>query len=49
MWDPANDPAACPRKAIGVNEPACCGGNGIPFTLYNSARKGTDFERFKIF
>jgi len=39
MWDPANDAAACPRHGNGVYEPACCGGSGTPFTLYNGARK----------
>ena len=39
MWDPANDSSQCPRNGGGVYDPQCCGGNGIPFTLYNAARK----------
>ena len=39
MWDPENDPAACPRNGGGVYEPQCCGGGAKPFVLYNAARK----------
>jgi hypothetical protein len=39
MWDPENDPAACPRNGGGVYEPKCCGGGAKPYVLYNAARK----------
>ena len=39
MWDPENDPAACPRDGSGPYEPECCGGGDGPFVLYNAARK----------
>lgn len=39
MWDPENDPAACPRNGGGPYEPECCGGGAKPYVLYNAARK----------
>jgi len=36
MWDPQNDPTACPSNGGGPSTPQCCGGNGLPFHLYNS-------------
>jgi len=39
MWDPKNDPNACPRGPGGPTTPECCGGDGVPFQLFNSDRK----------
>jgi len=43
MWDPENNPDACPRGHGGghglPNQPECCGGYGKPYILYNANRK----------
>jgi len=41
MWDPKNDPDACPRGGGGPYTPECCqaADNSSPFILYNSDTK----------
>jgi hypothetical protein len=39
MWDPENDPDACPHNGGGPYEPECCGGHDTPFVLFNSVNK----------
>ena len=36
MWDPETDPNLCMRTGGGSRTPACCGGNGRPYQIYNS-------------
>lgn len=41
MWDPQNDPNACPTGGVGPYDPQCCqAADGLgPFALYNAMTK----------